>query len=198
MGLESPPVYPLAKGKDIHRYQHVTSEFLKQRVVYPYDLNNGQVLSAEKIKEIAPNAWNYLQNSKKLLAGRSYFNKSNKKWYELWCPRNPLMFTSKKIAVPEITNKGNFTLIKEPIFVNTKVKIIIPKNDIAEKIEYILGLLNSSLLVYLYKLIAPPKSGGFYAVKTRIIGRLPIRRIDFQIHLIEPTTTKWFLLWKGC
>ena len=180
LGLESPPTFPLAKGKDIHRYKHIASGDLKQRVIYPYEINNGNVYSPEIMQEIAPNTWNYLLGLKEALSGRPYFDRSNKNWYELWCPRNPEMFTSQKIVVPEITNKGNFTLIKDQIFVNTKVKVIIPKKDVAEKIEYLLGLLNSKLLVYLLRSIAPPKSGGFYAVKTRIVGKLPFRKIDFS------------------
>jgi len=180
LGLESPPIYPLAKGKDIHRYKHITSGYLKQMVIYPYEINNGNVYSPEIMQEMAPNTWNYLLGLKETLSGRTYFERSNKKWYELWCPRNPEMFTSQKIVVPEITNKGNFTLIKDQIFVNTKVKVIIPKKGVAEKIEYLLGLLNSKLLVYLLRSIAPPKSGGFYAVKTRIVVKLPFRKINFS------------------
>jgi hypothetical protein len=41
--------------------------------------------------------------------------------------------------------------------------------------------LNSSLLTYLHRLVAPPKGNNYFEVKTRITGRLPIRRIDFDI-----------------
>ena len=42
-----------------------------------------------------------------------------------------------------------------------------------------MGLLNSNLLTYLHRQIAPPKGNNYFEVKTRIIGRLPIRTIDF-------------------
>ncbi len=180
LNLETPPVYPLVKGKDVHRYEHIDTKSLKQKVIYPYDLEIGRVYNPDTVEIIAPNVWSYLLSSKDLLKGRGYFDKSNKKWYELWCPRNPELFTSKRLVVPEITNRGNYTIIEDKIFTNTKVKSIIPKKDLEEKIEYILGLLNSKLLVNIYKSIAPPKSGDFFAVKTRLVGRLPFRRIDFS------------------
>jgi hypothetical protein len=60
------------------------------------------------------------------------------------------------------------------------LKVIILKDTIDESTEYVLGVLNSSLLTYLHRLVAPPKGNNYFEVKTRIVGRLPIRRIDFS------------------
>lgn len=60
------------------------------------------------------------------------------------------------------------------------MKVIILKDTIDESTEYVLGVLNSSLLTYLHRLVAPPKGNNYFEVKTRIVGRLPIRRIDFS------------------
>ena len=89
------------------------------------------------------------------------------------------MFMGEKIVGPEIANKGEFSIAKEPLFTNNKLKIIVPTENTPETNEYILGLLNSSLLTYLHRLIAPPKSNNYFEVKTRILKRLPVKRIDF-------------------
>ena len=115
-----------------------------------------------------------------MLTGRGYFDRSNKLWYELWCPRNSQLYTAPKIVGPEIASRGEFTLCKEQLFINNKLKALILRDDVNEQLEYILGLLNSSLLGKLHRLIAPPKGGGFFEVKTRVMSRLPIRTIDFS------------------
>ncbi|KAF5051918.1 Type IIS restriction enzyme Eco57I [anaerobic digester metagenome] len=178
LDLESPPTYPLAKGKDIHRYQFV-NEF-KHQVIYPYDLINGTVLSEKIMKSDFPNTWKYLVNSRQLLKGRKYFDKSGKKWYELWCPRDPILYTSQKLVGPEIAKKGEFTLSKDYLFINNKLKALILRENTPEKIEYLLGLLNSSLLTFIHRIVAPPKNRGYFEVKTGIMNKLPIRRIDFK------------------
>ena len=180
LGIESPPAYPLAKGKDVHRYQLVSHLELNNYVIYPYNLSTGAVLNEPVMAELAPNTWRYLKNSRQLLRGRSYFDKSRKSWYELWCPRKPELYTSPKIVGPEIASRGEFTLCREQLFVNNKVKAIILRAGVAETLEYILGLLNSSLLVYLYRSIAPPKGNNFFEVKTAVMGKIPIRTIDFS------------------
>ncbi len=173
-------VYKLAKGKDVHRYENVDVKEFKQYVIYPYDLNTGEVISENELKNNYRLVYEYLKNSREKLKGRPYFDRSSKKWYELWCPRNPSLYIKPKIIGPEITNCGNFTLSLTPLFINNKLKSLVLKNNVNEKIEYILGLLNSKLLVYLHKLIAPPKGNNYFEVKTTILSKLPIKSIDFK------------------
>ncbi|MCA9684393.1 MAG: hypothetical protein KC457_19510, partial [Myxococcales bacterium] len=51
---------------------------------------------------------------------------------------------------------------------------------VEESLPYVLGLLNSRLLTYVHRLIAPPKGNNYFEVKTRILGRLPMRRINWK------------------
>jgi hypothetical protein len=178
--LEMPPVFPLAKGKDIHRYEDADSQTYATSVIYPYDLSTSDVLPPKHLELNAPNTWSYLLDSRPKLRGRSYFDKSSKAWYELWCPRDPTLYINPKIVGPEIANRGEFTLTKKPLFVNNKLKVIVLQKSIQEVLEYVLGVLNSTLLTYLHRLIAPPKGNNYFEVKTRVIGRLPIRRIEFS------------------
>ena len=179
MQLESPPVYPLAKGKDVHRYEYVDPAVLPNVVIYPYDTNSRNVISQAELARKAPNTFSYLQSAREHLKGRAYFDKSNKLWYELWCPRDPLLYEAPKIIGPEIACRGEFTLAESPLFFNNKLKGIVLKNTITESRKYILGLLNSSPLVYFHRLMAPPKGNNFFEVKTRVLSQLPIRKIDF-------------------
>lgn len=178
--LEGGTAFPLAKGKDVHRYEPVDSKVFSNTVLYTYDLKSGDVFSEAKLKKHYPHAWHHLLTSRELLAGRSYFEKSSKEWYELWCPRTPELFTLRKIIGPEIANKGEFTISNQPLFANNKLKVIVLKPNVEEELEYVLALLNSKLLTYLHRLIAPPKSNNYFEVKSRVIARLPIKRINFS------------------
>lgn len=176
--LESPPVYPLAKGKDIHRYESADTKTFSNTVVYPYDLRTGNVMSPKQLESDAPEVWRHLVDSRSLLRGRSYFDKSSKAWYELWCQRDPSLYVLPKIVGPEIANKGEFTISSQPLFINNKLKAIVLKSDVNEALHFVLGILNSRLVTYLHRHIAPPKGNNYFEVKTRILERLPIRRID--------------------
>ncbi|GAF76589.1 unnamed protein product, partial [marine sediment metagenome] len=162
------------------RYEAIVPESLPNAVIYPYDQETGNALSESVLENMAPNTWAYLKTCRGKLHGRPYFDRSSKRWYELWCPRTPQLYIRPKIIGPEIASRGEFTLCEQTLFINNKLKGLIPNAELKENIEYLLALLNSSLLVFLHRLIAPPKGGGFFEVKTRILGRLPIRLIDFS------------------
>ncbi|MCH9001044.1 MAG: restriction endonuclease subunit M, partial [Planctomycetes bacterium] len=157
----------------------ISDSALPNKVIYPYDLTTGEVCSEEIFVAQYPNTWRYLESSREALRGRSYFERSNKKWYELWCQRDPLLFVSAKILGPEIAKRGEFTLCRAPLFFNNKLKGIVLDRATEESIGYILGVLNSRLLVFMHRLIAPPKGSGYFEVKTVVLGRLPIQRVDF-------------------
>ncbi|WP_426117302.1 Eco57I restriction-modification methylase domain-containing protein [Massilia sp. PWRC2] len=179
--LEHETLFPLAKGKDVHRYEPVDAKAFAHSVLYTYDLTTGCVLPEARLVKNFPRTWNYLKTSRDALSGRAYFDKSSKEWYELWCPRDPALFTLRKIIGPEIANKGEFTISNRPLFANNKLKVIVLKPEVKEELEFVLGLLNSRLLTYLHRIIAPPKSNNYYEVKSRIVGRLPIKRINFSV-----------------
>jgi len=174
LGLETPPTFALAKGKDIHRYRWIHEGCLSTKVIYPYDLSSGDVLDEAMLSEESPHVWEYLVGSRQSLRGRPYFDRSSKKWYELWCPREPELFLSPKIIGPEIAKRGEFTLARDPLFFNNKVKGVVLKDGADLSLEQLLGILNSSLLHFLHRLLAAPKGGGFFEVKTRTMGELPI------------------------
>ena len=163
----------LAKGKDIKKYKIDWSGYY---VIYPYD-NDSKVLSESVLKKEYPNAYNYLEECSELLQGRGYFDNSSKKWYELWNQRSVQNFKKKRIVCPEITDKNNF-VITDSFYGNTKTYHIIPADKGQTYCYYLLGLLNSKLLDFIYKKIATPQAGGFYAYKTQFLSKLPIKIIS--------------------
>jgi hypothetical protein len=89
-----------------------------------------------------------------------------------------VLYVSHKIVGPEIADKGEFTITTRQLFINNKLKAIVLKSGIPETLPFVLGVLNSRLITYLHRLIAPPKGNNYFEVKTRVLERLPMRRID--------------------
>ncbi|MCG2735089.1 MAG: N-6 DNA methylase [Thermoplasmatales archaeon] len=174
----------LLRGRDIDRWVYSACE---TKVFYPYGDDN-KLISEDNLKSNYPFTYNYLLGKRDLLAGRSYFDKSNKKWYELWCERDINIFKCKtKILVQEISDKNNFCIDTEGLFYNTKVFGITLDKNVTESYSFMLALLNSKLLEFSFKKTSVPKAGGFYEYKTQFLNFLPIRRISFTTSRKERT-----------
>lgn len=179
LGLEAQLLKPAIRGKEIQRY------FLPlphNMVIYPYRNIKGDcvVIPEEELKNHYPVAWEYLNSKKELLSGRDYFNKSAKTWYEIWCERTFRQQEVDKIVVRELSPNNQFAYCDRNTFYMDTVCGIIPKDKNFGKLLYLLGLLNSTLLEFVYKQTTVPKAGGFYIYKTMFLKNLPIRRSDFN------------------
>jgi len=53
--FENEITWPLAKGKDIHRYYPINSKTLEYYVIYPYDIKTGYVLNDKYLSKMTPN-----------------------------------------------------------------------------------------------------------------------------------------------
>jgi hypothetical protein len=151
-------------------------------VIYPYQNieGNSVVIPEEDLKNQYPVAWEYLNSKKEFLNGRDYFNKSAKTWYEIWCERAFRQQEVDKIVVRELAPSNQFAYCDRHTFYMDTVCGIIPKDKSIENLFYLLGLLNSTLLEFVYKQTTVPKAGGFYIFKTMFLKNLPIPCIDFN------------------
>ena len=180
--LEKDIIYPILKGKDVKRY---ALNWSGNYIIYPYNIDN-TVINESELKSKYPNIYKYLNNKRNLLNGRTYFDKSNKRWYELWCERSLSKFKELKIVNAEISPENRFYLDYKGFLGNTKIFSTVLKDKYASKYNYFLGLLNSKLMNYYHKHIASPKAGGFFDYKTQFISLYPIKLDDNfnQIDLI--------------
>jgi type I restriction-modification system DNA methylase subunit len=179
LGLESEIVKPCLRGRQIRRYLVETpTEF----VVYPYSSAAGEtrVIPPSEMRSKHSHVWNYLLSQQKNLAGRPYFERSSKAWYELWCQRNINQQNAMKILVPELSDSNRFALADEHLFYGDTVCGITLEELVPESILYVLGVLNSRLIEYFYKQTTVPKANKFYIYKTMFLKGIPIRRINFD------------------
>jgi hypothetical protein len=76
--------------------------------------------------------------------------------------------------VPTIVKENSCYLDENNFYSNDKTSII------ASHDKYLLGLLNSKLLTFYLKELAPRGQGGYYEAKPVYMEKLPIRPIDFK------------------
>jgi hypothetical protein len=79
-----------------------------------------------------------------------------------------------KIIYASVAQRGTFVLDEEGTFVD-KTCYFIPSND-----KYLLGLLNSQLMLYYFASIAVQRRGGYFEYLTQYVAQLPIRPINFS------------------
>jgi adenine-specific DNA-methyltransferase len=168
--LERELIHPILKGKDISSYHY---KWGGTYIIYPYDENNN-VIEESSLKKNYPNIYRYLLSCKDKLAGRDYFDKSPKEWYELWCERNIAKFHQKKIVNAEISPSNRFALDTNNFLGNTKIFSTVLKPGYENYYLAILALLNSKLMNYVHRNISTPKAGGSYEYKTQFIEKYPI------------------------
>ena len=166
--LEKDLLHKILKGKDIGPY---CINWSGKYVIYPYS-KEGKVIPEETLKTNYPQIYSYLLSQKDNLKGRGYFDKSNKRWYELWNQRNLERFTTSKIVTLDNASRNSFTYDSDNYLGTTTVYSIVPIDGV--NIKYVLGVLNSACLNYYHKLKTIPQQGGFYRYQALFIQDLPI------------------------
>jgi type I restriction-modification system DNA methylase subunit len=168
-------------ASDFSRYSFQPAD--KWRVIFPYKVENGKsALMAEKeFQKLYPKAFEVLQSQKSTLLKRKQFSK----WFGYSAPRNLPVHERAQICIPLLADRGSFALIPP----NTRGKLcpmasggftIALADSVKLKPEYILGLLNSSLLFWRLRQISNVFRGGWITCTKQYFGELPIRTIDFS------------------
>ena len=94
-------------------------------------------------------------------------------WWELRACDYYEEFEKQKIILPDISLKGNFTFDSEAHYCANTAYII------GNADKYLLGILNSQLIHFIYKGISSTYRGGYLRFIYQYLTQLPIRTIDF-------------------
>jgi len=170
--LKGAPLKKFLRGEDVRKW---SLKWKGLYLIYPYTMKGNEtcLLSEEELREIAPNIWRYLCEHKATLLKRWGVKKV---FYELPTARRFDWFEAMKIITPDVSDKNNFALDKEGFYFSKgTVYGIILKRDVADKIELILGILNSKLLEFYFKHVSPMHAGGYFRYNTQYLEQLPIK-----------------------
>jgi hypothetical protein len=166
-------IKPFLLGRDIKRYkQPESNQFL---IMMPRGWTRQQSNNAK-------DAWGWFKKHYPAIAGHlePYAAAAEKRydkgeyWWELRaCDYYP-EFEKVKIIYPNICKRPEFGFDARCQYSNQKCYII-PKDD-----KYIIGILNSSLSMFLFSKILPKLRGDFYEPSFVYFKDFPIRPIDFN------------------
>ena len=162
-------IKPFAQGRDIKRYAPIpVKQYL---ILIPKGWTN---------QHRTGNAWNWFSSQYPALA--SHLKQFEKEaiaradqgdyWWELRACDYYDEFEKPKIIYPNILKQPEFTFDQTGIYTNQKC-FIIPTDDL-----YLLGILNSSVSMFLFTQMFPKLRGDFYEPSWVFFQNFPIHVID--------------------
>lgn len=140
------------KNSNIEKYQ-ITEGNL--RLIYADLIDN---------KEEYPNALNFIERHKDRLKNRRECRRGIRKWYHLQWGRDHKQFDQKKIVFPYKARTNRFALDSNKLYYSADIYALILKDEFKSRLslEYLLGILNSSIYEFYFKLFAKKMGKGMY------------------------------------
>lgn len=167
-------IKPFLAGRDIKRYAEPAVE--RYVILIPSGWT-------EEYMGISSNPWAFIQETYPAIANHlePFRDKAEKRWDkgDYWWELRPCAyydeFEKPKLMLPDISLRGNFVLDETGENYCTNTAYIIPVDD-----KYLLGILNSKLITFVYSSISSTYRGGYLRFIYQYLAQLPIRTIDFD------------------
>jgi len=182
VSIEKSILKPLISGVNIDRYE-LTSPI--SFLIFPYQLiktdHRAELISENCFKKDFPLTWQYLKCNEPLLRNREKNKFDDIAWYRFGRHQNLDKQWYPKLAIPRLIDrlKSLYDKNGEYYLDNVDVNGILLKRDSLYKPEYILALLNSRLIDYVFKKGSVKFRGEYYSANKQFIAFLPIARITF-------------------
>jgi hypothetical protein len=166
-------IKPYLTGREIKRYSFLKLE--KYVILIPKGWTKLKFTNTKDYWKVFSAAYPAIANH--LI---SYEEKARKRtdqgdfWWELRACDYYDEFEQIKIIYPEIATRGQFTIDNKNSYLDM-TGFVLGSNS-----KYLLGILNSKLLTFIFSNISSEIRGGFFRWKFQYIKPLPIRVIDFS------------------
>lgn len=185
------PLKQILAKRIINSSQNLGDLFDVFNGIKPFEIGKGQPPQSEKIVkgqiyvkegERPDETWSPLLRGS--LIGRFENKWANNYWvqYGIWlaAPRDPKIFEAPfKIMVRQTGDSIIATLVEAGFIARNNIHIILQKNQ-THSLKFLLGLMNSRLMDFIYSFINPEKGEALAEVKKKHVEQLPIRAINFD------------------
>ena len=154
----------------------------KEVIIFPYKVEKDgyELLAEDKLKKEYPKAYEYLSARKKELLERKQF----KQWYGFSAPRNLDVHETAQILVPLLADHGLYCRLSDDssrycLMASGGFSITVSKESGLSP-NYVLGLLNSTLLFWRLRSISNVFRGGWITCTKQYVETLPIHTVNFS------------------
>jgi type I restriction-modification system DNA methylase subunit len=166
---------------DFNRYFFTLSK--EWEIIFPYKHEEGaySLLEEDELRVKFPRCYKYLLSHQSELKRRKQF----RTWFSYSAARNLELHEKAHIMVPLLAERGSFALVPREVrgrlcpMASGGFSITVSPNC-ELKPEYVLGLLNSTLLFWKLRNESNVFRGGWITCTKQYFGELPIRSIDFS------------------
>ncbi len=194
--LETDLLHPLIKGGDSKAFAMSRTNRL---ILFPYEsLEGGKstIIPSSSFKKRLPLTWAYLEENRDYLEGREDGRMKHDSWYGYIYPKALDVMPLAKLFTPDIAPRAAFS--HDPtgeVFFTGGVAGgygILPKAP--TRAEFLLGILNSTVLDFYHHRIATQMRGGWFSYESRFIKDLPIAPSSAEQRSGVVRLVEW-LLW---
>lgn len=176
--LESQLIKPFLYGRNLRKWLVPKNDYV---ILFPYSIKNNKAKLIDEVtfSNTYPKCWDYLNDNKKILEDRERGKwRGVKNWYALGRRQNLEQFEQTKIMTQVLAYRSAFSIDKKHNYYfagagGSNGYGITLKNNLS--LEYICGLLNSSLLDWNLKKISTSHRGGYWIYAKRFLEKLPIK-----------------------
>ena len=176
-------IRPFLVGRDVKRYSPITPD--KFIIFIPWhfplhedpSINGASRIAESQFKQQYPVIYQHLLQFKNQLMNRNTAETEIRyEWYALQRFGSSYYqeFEKKKIIFPEMAVTGQFTIDEMNSFSDSTTYIV------SNNSNYLLGILNSKLITFIFSRISSEIQGGYYRWKHQYMGQLPIYTPDFD------------------
>lgn len=172
--IEEEMVRPLISGSDAVPFATPTTETF---LLFPYHVTDDECrLLTVKEMQKHRRCWTYLQQHESVLRAREDSSFDDDQWYRFGRNQNIDKQHLPKLGVPQTVNRlAAFNDVESKCyFNNVRINGILAKGNREDDLWYILGLLNSLALDFVFRKTAKPKDRDYFEANKQFIAPLPI------------------------
>lgn len=142
--IERKLIKPWIKNKNIEKYKITKDDMY---LIYGNNIDN---------PELYPNSIKFMEKHKNKLAERRECKRGIRRWYDLQWGRKESLFEQEKIIFPYKSKTNRFSIDLESLYFSADIYGLVLRDEYKDQIslEYLIGLLNSSVYEFYFKLFA--------------------------------------------
>ena len=176
--IEKQLTKPFLFGRNLQKWLIPSYDYV---ILFPYQIEKGKanLIDEKTFSTLYPKAWKYLLDNRSILESRERGKwKEVKDWYAFGRRQNLEQFDQPKVMTQVLAYRSSFSLDITDFYYfagagGSNGYGLTIKQDLS--LEYMCGLLNSSLLDWYLKKISTSHRGGYWIYAKRFLEKLPIK-----------------------